>query len=123
MNIGLEQLEMHLAAGQIVRLYDPAGARLECVRGELWITQHEDRDDHFLAAGDALTLDRPGLALIHAQAPTEFVLREPAPRPSLSRRTTRALLAAFHAAGRWIGRRFGPEAIDDWRWRGRYGAL
>ena len=36
---------------------------VECVRGALWITQDRDFEDHFLAANDALTLDRRGLAV------------------------------------------------------------
>jgi hypothetical protein len=123
MNIGLEQVEMHLDTRQIVRLYDPIGTRLACVRGALWITQHDDRDDHLIGAGDTLRFDRPGLVLIHAVEPTEFVLSEPAARPSLPGRIARALVAALRAAGRWIARRFGPEAINDRHWRGWYGAL
>ncbi len=123
MNIGLEQVEMHLEAGQLVRLYDPVGTRLQCVRGELWITQHKDRVDHFLAAGDALTLDRPGLALIHAHAHSEFVLHEPAPQISLRTRMVSALAAALCATGRWIALRFGPEAVTHHQFQGWRGAL
>jgi hypothetical protein len=123
MNIGLEQVEMHLEAGQIVRLYDSAGTRLECVRGALWITQHKDRNDHVLAAGHTLTLDRPGLALIHAQAPSEFLVHEPAPQISLRTRIVSALAAALCATGRWIARRFGPEAVTHHQLRGWHGAL
>lgn len=123
MNIGLEQVEMHLEAGKLVRLYDPVGTRLECVRGALWITQYKDRDDHFLAAGDVLTLDRSGLALIHAQAPSEFVLHEPAPQIPLRTRMVSALAAALCATGRWIALRFGPEAVTHHQFQGWRGAL
>ena len=123
MNIGIERVEMHLEARQIVRLYDPVGARLECMRGALWVTQHKDRDDHFLAAGDALTLDRPGLALIHAQAPSEFLVHEPAPQISPRARVVGALDEVLRATGRWIARRFGPEAVNQHQFRGWRGAL
>jgi hypothetical protein len=105
MNIGFNHAELHLQPRQILRVYDPLGARVECVRGALWITQDRDFEDHFLAANDALTLDRHGLALIHAQQESELVLFEPAPRPRLAERIARA-------AGRWFARTFGPEAID-----------
>jgi redox-sensitive bicupin YhaK (pirin superfamily) len=110
MNIGINRAELHLQAHQVLRVYDSVGARVECVRGALWITQDRDFEDHFLAANDALTLDRRGLALIHAQQPSEFVLFEPAPRTPSRERIARAV-------GRWLARTFGPESIE--RMRGR----
>lgn len=123
MNIRFGRAALNLEARQVIRLYDSAGTRVECVRGALWITQHGDREDHFLAASDALILDRPGLALIQAREPSEVILHEPAPRPSLSLRLRGALRATLRATGGWIARHFGPEAVGDRRWRGGYGAL
>jgi hypothetical protein len=48
-----------------------------------------------------LILDRRGLALIHAQEPSDVVLVEPARRPGL-----RARIA------KWFATTFGPEALD-----------
>jgi len=112
MNIGFNRAELHLQAREVIRLYDPLGARVECVRGALWITQDKDFEDHFLAANDALTLDRGGLALIHAQQPSKIVLVEPAPRAAARERIVRALASAARAVGRWFARTFGPESID-----------
>jgi ferric-dicitrate binding protein FerR (iron transport regulator) len=121
MNIGFDRAQLHLKAREVIRLYDPRGARVECVRGALWITQNKDHEDYFLAANDALTLDRPGLALIHAQAPSEIVLAEPVPRPR--RAIGSALVAALRAAGTWFARQFGPECLDRHSRRGSYHGL
>jgi hypothetical protein len=123
MNLKSDRAELRLESRQILRLRDASGTRVQCLKGALWITQDRDPEDHFIGAGDELTLDRPGLVLIHAIEPAECVLSEPAARPSLSARIGRALVAAFRAVVRWIARRFGPEAINDGNWRGWYGAL
>jgi DUF2917 family protein len=117
MNIDFNHAELRLQARQVLRVYDPLGARVQCVRGALWITQDRDFEDHFLAANDAFTLDKRGLALIHAQQESELVLFEPAPRPRLGERISRALLAALRAVGRWLARTFGPESIERLRHR------
>ena len=54
MNIRFDRAQLHLEARELIRLYDPRGARVECVRGALWITQNRDHEDYFLAANDAL---------------------------------------------------------------------
>ena len=119
MNIKVARADLLLQDQEVLRLRDAMGARVQCLRGALWVTQHRDPEDHFIGPGGALTLDRPGLALIHAMAPAEVVLSESAPRADRSPRAVRVL----RAAGRWFARHFGPEAIDRHRWRGWYGAL
>ena len=123
MNIGFDRAQLHLEARGLIRLYDPRGARVECVRGALWITQHRDHEDYFLAANDALVLERPGLALIHAQERSEVVLSEAAPSPRLRQTVRRAFAAALRAVGRWFTRQFGPESIDRQRRPGWYRGL
>lgn len=112
MNISFDRAGLRLDARQMIRLQDPEGTRVQVVSGSLWITQDEDRQDHWLEADGALMLDRPGLALIHAQEPSEIVLIEPASRPSLPTRARLALAMALRAVVRSLVRHFGPESID-----------
>jgi hypothetical protein len=101
MNIAFDTIELHLQPREVLRVHDPLGARIECIRGGLWITQNRDFEDHFLSANDALTFDRRGLALIHAEQASDLVLIEPVRRATL--------LARF---ARWIANTFGPRALD-----------
>jgi hypothetical protein len=112
MNISFERAGLRLDARQMIRLRDPEGTRVHVVSGALWITQDTDRQDHWLEADGALTLDRPGLALIHAQAPSEIVLIEPESPRDLRHRIGQAVAAAARATGRWFVRQFGPESLD-----------
>jgi len=119
MNIKVARADLLLQDREVLRLNDAMGARVQCLRGALWVTQYRDPADHFIGPGDALTIDRPGLALIHAIAPTEVVLSETAPTSARSPWPVRAL----RATGSWIARHFGPEAISSQRLRGWHGAL
>ena len=122
-NIRFNRAQLHLEARELIRVYDPRGARIECVRGALWITQHRDHEDYFLAPNEALTLERPGLALIHAQERSEVVLSGPAPSPRLQQRIGRALVAASRALGRRFAHQFGPESLDRHSRSGWYHGL
>ena len=59
---------VHIQPGRSLRLRDAAGCTITCHAGTVWITQERDGRDIFLHAGQAFTLDRPGLALIRAEA-------------------------------------------------------
>lgn len=78
MNITLLSNLLDLRRGQLLRIQDATGTRLVCTRGALWITQDNDPSDHFIATGDSLLLDRPGLAVVSASH--DSCLRIEAPR-------------------------------------------
>jgi len=101
---------------EMFRLEDAAGIRLRVRSGSVWITQERDHEDHYVPAAGTITLDRPGLALVHALRPAELVVWRPAPRRSLAARLARGI------AG-WAVRRFGPEAIENQRLRAWHGVL
>jgi len=71
-----------LAAGETTPLRDAKGTRIECLNGSLWITQHRDRRDVVLAPGAAFTLDRDGVALLHAFEPSVALVIESREMPA-----------------------------------------
>lgn len=66
------------------------GHVLTCREGLMWLTREGDAEDHFLAAGDSLWLEHPGLVVVQALRPARFELHE-LPRP-------RALIHALEGA-------------------------
>ena len=45
---------------------DVAGSVVSCSKGVLWLTQAGTPGDHLIRAGEAFSIDRPGLVLISA---------------------------------------------------------
>ena len=109
MNLKLNRAELHLESHQVVGLLDAAGARVQVRRGRLWITQDRDGRDLLVDAGKEFTLDRPGLALIHAIETADVSLSEKAEQAPTRRP------GWLRAVGRWIASAFGPEALDRYR--------
>lgn len=73
-----------LRCREVLRLEDAAGTRLRIQRGSVWITQEGDHKDHYLPATGTITLDRTGLALVHALEPAELILSRPVSQISLA---------------------------------------
>ena len=67
---------LELEEGQVVTLVDAAGARILPQRGQVWVTQEGDREDHILGAGEALVVLRPGLTIVQALEPASVAIRE-----------------------------------------------
>ncbi len=55
-----------LAEGGVLELHDATGQLVNCLEGDLWLTQQHDRRDIVLHAGQSFVLDRRGLALVNA---------------------------------------------------------
>ncbi len=110
------------AAGRRSLQLDPAlGHRVIAVSGELWITQAGHTEDYVLRAGDALTLDSPGMAIVSSFGPADIEVIAPNaptvdPFPSFSvdvleraqreahRLRAEAMQQTFAAAAAWIRR-------------------
>jgi hypothetical protein len=56
----------HLRKGEILRLRDGDGQRIESIDGGLWITIDDDRRDIVIDTGEAFTVDRSGDTLVCA---------------------------------------------------------
>ena len=67
---------LELAEGQVVTLVDAEGTRILPQRGQVWITQEGDREDHIVAAGEALVVLRPGRTIVQALEPTRVAIHE-----------------------------------------------
>src|SRR5258706_13706029 len=64
-------LVLQLQGGELLPL---SGVRLSVERGCVWVTRAGDLDDHVLAAGQAMLLERGAQAIVGAEAPAQLRL-------------------------------------------------
>lgn len=62
----LDLVPIALKAREVHRIENARGTEVTCIKGVAWITQERDSRDLILAAGHAVVLDRPGLAVVYA---------------------------------------------------------
>ncbi|MFZ5558615.1 MAG: DUF2917 domain-containing protein [Pseudomonadota bacterium] len=75
MDLGIVTAPLTLHRGQLIAMLDAQGARIECLEGELWITQDADGADYHISRGEGFTVTRAGLTLAQATCPgTRVVL-------------------------------------------------
>jgi hypothetical protein len=79
MRICTELSRLDLAKGHNATLRDAAGARIECLSGQLWITQHGDERDIVLGPGQSFTFDRNGMVIVNAIRSSQALVDEPPP--------------------------------------------
>jgi hypothetical protein len=69
-------MPVHLKARELLPIEDGAGLEVKSLRGDLWITQTGDPEDHIVEGGQSFVLDRPGLTLVTALlGPTVLVVQ------------------------------------------------
>ena len=68
----------HLHKGEIYRIGDGKGKRIEALSGNLWITIDRDIRDVLLKPGEGFDIDRQGQTLISALDDSRFALLCPA---------------------------------------------
>jgi Protein of unknown function (DUF2917) len=54
----------HLSDNQPLPLRDAKGILVQCHRGTVWITQHNDSKDVIMHAGQSFEIERQGLTLV-----------------------------------------------------------
>lgn len=96
--------ELQLADEELLGLEDVRGARLHCVEGVIWLTLDRDPRDIVLNPGQSFVVDRGGVTLLHAMAPSRLRLDFTAE----AARPTRA--AGWQAAAAVLGRRLRAAA-------------
>jgi hypothetical protein len=68
MDTSLNRAITRLAKGEFLRIRDGQGKSVALFSGSAWVTQDNDARDLVLAAGESLTLERPGLSIVQALA-------------------------------------------------------
>jgi hypothetical protein len=66
MDVSMQGGRITLAREGLLALRDACGAKVECVRGSIWVTQESDGIDHVLFPGQAVTIDHQGLRIVTA---------------------------------------------------------
>lgn len=61
-----ENVQIFLRKDRSLRVSDGRAMNIVCIDGCLWITQDGDPRDIILRRGESFTIDRPGVALVHA---------------------------------------------------------
>ncbi len=73
LNLYIPLNDVLLNKGQVWRVEgDLRGEVIHCEKGELWITQQGDLNDHFLKPGERFWVTRPGLVLVEATRAARF---------------------------------------------------
>ena len=97
------------------------GYRIVAVSGEVWVTQTGFIEDYVLRAGDALTLDSPGQAVVTSFGPADVEVIAPAPFAPPSAISYTAVERAQHEAHRLRAQAMQEMFLAGVAWVGRLG--
>jgi hypothetical protein len=106
MVVDANRVVLELEYRSVVPLTHALGTRISCLTGRIWITQHGNRDDIVLEAGEAGQISHAGLALVQALRPARVALHAPpTPRPA-------AVGLAARLAPRWTRWAIAQSGVD-----------
>lgn len=69
-----EASRIDIAARQAVSVQVSVGTRIQCMRGNVWVTQQSDVRDYCFAAGLTFCIDKPGQAVLTSLSGASAVL-------------------------------------------------
>ena len=91
---------LRLCRDELIRLDGNVGGRvISCRKGVLWLTQTGTPGDHLLRAGEAFSIDRPGVVLISALEASVFAVSEGKSAPLFS---AWSFMPAVWRMARWV---------------------
>jgi hypothetical protein len=73
----LTNTTIDLGRSGLLNIKAHAGLTVACESGLVWVTVEGERTDHWLVAGDALSVAWPGRVVIEAAQASRVALREP----------------------------------------------
>jgi Protein of unknown function (DUF2917) len=106
----LVHLTKALPDGRLLRLPDARGHRIVSLSGDVWITEQGRTEDIILRAGEAVTLQAPGTALIMALGSADIEVIPPA---ALDMRDARTDATLDFERYEQLARRLRAEAFRD----------
>jgi hypothetical protein len=59
-----ESSRIDIPADRAVSVHVAVGTQIQCMLGNVWLTQHSDHRDHCFSAGLTFCIDKPGQAVI-----------------------------------------------------------
>jgi Protein of unknown function (DUF2917) len=73
----LTSTKVDLARSGLLNIEAQAGLTVACESGLVWVTVEGERADHWLVAGDALSVAWPGRVVVEAAQASRVALQEP----------------------------------------------
>ncbi|HWI10783.1 MAG TPA: DUF2917 domain-containing protein [Burkholderiaceae bacterium] len=73
----LDRAAISLRKGQLHRIHDGAGQRIEALSGALWVTIDHDLRDIVVTPGEGFSIDRDGDTIVSALDDARFALLDP----------------------------------------------
>ena len=75
MQLNVKDPMLCLQTGQVLTLDDAAGKRIHAAMGTVWVTEEDEREDHIVAMGESLLLEKDGRTVVQALTPSWVVIQ------------------------------------------------
>ena len=75
MEVNVKNPMLCLQTGQVLTLDDAAGKRIHAAMGTVWVTEENTHDDHIVAMGDSLVVEKDGRTVVQALVPSWVVIQ------------------------------------------------